>query len=194
MQILPGGVRIEQREGALHVEAAAPRAPLGALALMLFGLLAAGLVTLSALAVLPAHGGDGAGVLATVLFAAVALPVALFGLLFLVIGAAALGTARTVDAAPAGLRVRRDFIGVPTGAWDLPRADLSGIEIGPAPKYQNVGAPTIRMRVTAARRGGRAVMLADALDEDGATRLRSALAEALELVDSPAPGAPHGTP
>lgn len=191
MQTLPGGVQLDRRGGALCVDVAAPRAALGALALMLFGALSIVLVTLSGLAVMPAHGGDSAGQLATILFAAVALPVAAFGFLFLVIGAAALGTTRTLTATAEGLRVRRRCFGVPTGAWNLPRGALAGVDVAPAPKYQNVGAPTLRMRVVARLRGGRAVTLADALDEDGAAGLRQTLAEALELTGPPAPGALH---
>jgi hypothetical protein len=191
MQTLPGGVHLEQRGDGLRIEVAAPRAVLGALALMLFGALAIGLVSLSGLAVMPSHGGDGAGMLATVLFAAVALPVAAFGLLFLVIGVATLGTSRNLAANADGLRVHRSCFGVPTGAWNLPRDQLTAVNVAPAPKFQNVGAPTLRMQVVAVRRGGRAITLADALDEDGAARLRQALAEALEFADPSAPGAPH---
>lgn len=191
MQSLPGGVQLEQRGDALCVEVAAPRAVLGALTLILFGALAIVLVSLSGLAVMPAHGGDGAGLLATVLFATVALPVAAFGGLFLVIGAAAFGTTRSLAASPHGLRLRRHFIGVPTGAWDLPREALTSVDVTPAPKYQNVGAPTLRMRVVAVRRGGRAVTLADALDEDGAARLQTALLQALKWPPAPATGVAH---
>ena len=191
MQVIPGGVQLEQSGGELRVTVSAPRAPTGALALMLFGVLAVGLVTLSSLAVMPAHNGDGAGLLAAVFFAAVALPVAGFGAAFVLIGAAALGTARTVHATTGGLRVRRSFIGVPTGAWDLARGELAAVEVRAAPKYQNIGAASVRVSVVAVRRGGRAVTLADALGEDSAPRLRQALMEALELADTSSPGVPH---
>lgn len=193
LQTIPGGVQLEQDGGTLRVAVAAPRGALGALALILFGILATGLVTLSGLVVMPTHAGDGAVLLATVLFAAVGAPVAAFGALFLLIGAAALGTSRSLAAAADGLRVRRTFIGVPTGTWDLPRDHLVSVDVTPAPKYQNVGAPTLRMQVVAVHRSGRAVTLADALDNDGAAQLRQALAEALELADPSAPGAPHDT-
>jgi len=194
MQTLPGGVQMEQCGNALCVEVAAPRAVLGALTLMLFGALAIILVSLSGVAVMPAHGGDGAGILATILFATVALPVVAFGVLFLVIGVAAFGTSRSLAVGADGLHLRRRFIGVPTGAWHLPREVLSGVDVSPAPKYQNVGAPTLRMRVVAIRRGGRAVTLADALSEDGAARLQTALLQALEWPPAPAPAPATGVP
>jgi hypothetical protein len=132
--------------------------------------------------------------LATVLFAAVALPVAAFGAVFVIVGIAALGTARSVVADARGLRVRRSFAGVPTGKWQVPREHLQGVAVRGAPKYQNVGARAIRMRVVAVRRGRRALTLADGLYEDSAAHLRQALAEALELADSPAPGVAHDSP
>jgi hypothetical protein len=194
MQTLPGGVAFETHDGALRIAVSAPRAPAGALSLILFGAVAVALVTLSALAVMPTHTGDGAGTLAIVLFSAVALPVAAFGAVFIVIGIAALGTARSVHADAGGLRVRRSFGGVATGEWEVPRDRLLGVEVRAAPKYQNVGAHTVRMRVVAMQRGGRVLTLADALYEDGAVQLRQVLAEALELGDPPAPGVAHDAP
>jgi hypothetical protein len=194
MQTLPGGVAFETRDGALRIAASAPRAPAGALSLILFGAVAIALVTLSALAVMPTHIGDGAGTLAIVLFSAVGLPVAAFGAVFIIVGIAALGTARSVYADAGGLRVRRSFGGVPTGEWQIPRERLLGVEVRGAPKYQNVGAHTVRMSVVAIRHGGRALTLADALYEDGAAQLRQALAEALESADPPAPGVAHDAP
>ncbi|MGH8616875.1 MAG: hypothetical protein ACREUW_04230 [Burkholderiales bacterium] len=191
MQTMPGGVRIEQRNDALRIEVAAPRAPLGAVALLLFGLVAIGLVTLSTLAVLPAHVGDGAGLLAIVLFGAVALPVAGFGAVFAFIGVVALGTGRVVEASRGSLLVQNTFLGMPAGGVWLPPSDIE-VTVRPAAKYQQFGAASARANVVVVPRFYRTVMLAEALDEDDAGRLRETLLEALEWTDTPAPGAPHG--
>ncbi len=192
MQTMRGGVRIDTRGAVLHVEVSAPRAPAGALALLLFGAAAIVVVALSTLNVLPARAGDGAGMLAMVLFAAVALPVAAFGAVFALLGVVALGTGRTVEACRESLSVRGTFLGVPMHGWWWACSEIVAVAIRPAAKYQNFGAASARASVVAVPRLGRAFMLAEALDEDDAARLRKMFLEALELADTPTPGAPHG--